>query len=242
LQGKADSVVFGVLMVRVAVLSKVGDAIVKGKEVMDIDEDGDGLLEGMRVKERKKKGVRAGVQLKTRGLNGPHVAHIQSELARGVNKLRQNPIVIAILKTDVVNHKKFVNKRELYIKPTLPLVKWRSGVREATVLAGQHRIAAARGAADDLTKAAVEAIATLEEAQEEEAGKLWAYDDAKDRKIKRKELKEIKTAYEDMQKATETAVREEATVRKWIDKVRFCPAVFYDKGEYGGIGGRGLRN
>jgi hypothetical protein len=78
-------------MVRVAVLSKAADATVKGKEVMDVDEDGDGLLEGMGVKEQKKKGVRAGVQLKTReynprGLNGPHVAHIRSELARGINK------------------------------------------------------------------------------------------------------------------------------------------------------------
>jgi hypothetical protein len=230
------------MMVRVAVLSKEADARVKGKEAMDVQEDEDGLLEGMGVKEQKKKEVRTGVQLKTReynprGLNGPHVAHIRSELARGVNKSRQNPILIAISKTDIVNHHQFVEERKSYLQRILPLVKWRSGVREATVLGGQHRIAAARGAAEDLAKSAAEAIGTLEDAQEEEKARLQAYNDAKDQNIKGKELEDVKTAYEDAQKATEAAVREEDTVRKRIDEVRFWPAIFYDKGELGRISG-----
>jgi hypothetical protein len=211
----------------------------------DVPDDEDNLLLGLTNRSTLIKPTGSRVELKTGAFNPrkekePHTKTIAADLARGVVNSRGSPLFIAISKGDVINIKDFVPADEARTAKNVPVAQWNGGIRETMVLAGQHRIAAARAATADLVKELVDLDNRIPEAEETMKTTEAAYQKAN---ANTRTLQSVLTDKEDARNTARDSVKamknRQVEIRVLMDKIRFWPAIFYDKGErfmvlYGG--------
>jgi hypothetical protein len=210
-----------------------------GPQAIDQDapDDEDDLLLGLANHSTSTKPTGSRVELKTGAFNPrkekeAHSKTIAADLARGVVNSRGSPLFIAISKGDIVNVKDFVPVNEARTAKNVPVVQWGGGVRETMVLAGQHRMAAARAATADLVKELVDLDNRIPEAEEMMKTTEAAYQKANaNTRTLQSVLTDKEVARNTARDSVQAMKNRQIEIRVLMDKIRFWPAIFYDKGE-----------
>lgn len=220
---RTDQAKIGVGMLRVGYLKEAED--------MDaIDSDSDVDEEAERAQGTERVPLRMG-KWNARPIIRAHVMDIQKQLAAGHNLSRKWPVWIAVNESDITNIEDLVEERQLAGSDRIPILQWRQGVQEVPVLAGQHRIEAARETLKGLAKPLGEGVLAIERLKakvtkvEKKCVKLKKQEDV-DEQLDHAE-EELANLKNEMAKTQEKVKQ----LREQADGVRFWPAVVYSSGQ-----------
>lgn len=162
-----------------------------------------------------------------------HRHNIADELARGNNRSRHNPLIVAVPRRDIINPKdEFVDLSDI-LTADIQIARWRQGVSRVSVLAGQHRIGAAGQALASVKKdliALKTEIQTLDATILQREQKIALMND--NPKTQQDDLDYHNGALSKLRKLQSKNNLNNTELSERLHALLFWPAIVYDKGTF----------